>query len=214
VDYDDAYARGPGVFGPEPDEVLVRFADRIGVDLPVLDIGAGQGRHALYVARLGRAVHALEPSAVGARQLAEAAERMGITISVFTYGFETFQPELAAYGAVLVFGLIPDLRREQIAALAERLERWTARDGLVFLTGFTTEDSSFSRWSHDGTQVGVGSFVSPSGQTRTFLAPCEVLGLLPGFAPLFHWEGLGPVHRHGDSAPERHGRFEAVLRRS
>lgn len=197
--YDDSYARAPGVFGADPDEVLVRFADQIDTALPVLDVGAGQGRHALYLARLGRTVHALEPSAVGARQLTDAAARAGGAVTVFPTGFDGFLAAPEAYGAVLVFGLVPDLTRDQLGELARRLERWTARGGLVFLTGFTTDDPAFPDW--------------PPERTRTFLAPGEVLRLLRGFEAVHHWEGLGPVHRHGDGPPERHGRFEAVLRR-
>lgn len=213
MDYDASYAGEPGLFGTEPDAILVRFVDRIDVVKPVLDIGAGQGRHALHLARLGRTVHALEPSPVGARQLAAAAQRMGVAVSVLERGYGAFEAADEAYAAVLAFGLIPDLRREQIGDLIGRLARWTVRGGLVFLTGFTTEDPSFAVWQATGTAVGEGSFVDAAGRTRTFLAPGEVLRLLPGFDALHHWEGLGPVHRHGDGEPERHGRFEAVLRR-
>jgi SAM-dependent methyltransferase len=211
MDYEENYAREPDFFGTEPDELLVEHRSLIERDLPVLDVGAGQGRNALYLARLGFAVDALEPSAAGAQQIAKAARVAGVPVRVLQQGFEAFRPPAHSYGAVLVFGLIPDLTREQVRTLLDGAQGWTAPGGLLFLTGFTTEDPSLAYW-REQSPVGVASFVDGGGRIRTFLEPGEVLRLTPGFTPVFHREGLGLEHRHGDGPPERHGRFEAVLR--
>jgi 2-polyprenyl-3-methyl-5-hydroxy-6-metoxy-1,4-benzoquinol methylase len=211
MSYDESYARVPEFFGAEPDELLVEHGALIGIDLPVLDVGAGQGRNALYVARLGHAVDALQPSATGARQIAETARATGLPVRVLQQGFEDFLHPAHAYGAVLAFGVIPDLTREQVGTFLDRARGWTARGGLLFLTGFTTEDPSLAHWREQN-QVGAVSFVDGTGRIRTFLEPGEVLRLTRGFTPVFHREGLGPEHRHGDGPPERHGRFEVVLR--
>ena len=128
---------------------------------PLLDVGAGQGRNALYLARLGYRVDALEPSADGAAQISAAAVRTGLTIGVINQRFEDFRPS-GRYGTALVFGLIPDLTRGQVTALLKRAGQWLAPGGLAFLTGFTTEDPSFATWS-SFRQVGRTSFEDPRG---------------------------------------------------
>ncbi len=43
--FDSAYADTRDLFGGGPESTLVRFADMLDPERPVLDIGAGQGRN-------------------------------------------------------------------------------------------------------------------------------------------------------------------------
>ena len=208
----ESYSRDPALFGTAPDSLLVDHLVLIEKEEPLLDVGAGQGRNALYLARLGYRVDTLEPSAAGAAQIAAAAARVGLTIGLINQRFEDFKPPGHSYGTALVLGLIPDLTRSQVAALLVRTGQWLAPGGLAFLTGFTTEDPSFAIWS-SRRRVGRTSFEDPLGRIRTFLEPGEILRLSRQFEAVVCHEGLGPEHRHGDGPLERHARFEAVLRR-
>ncbi len=209
--YDESYARSPAFFGTAPDSLLADHLALIEKEEPLLDVGAGQGRNALYLARLGYRVDALEPSSEGAAQISAAAARTGLTIGVINQRFEDFRRP-GHYGAALVFGLIPDLARGQVTALLERTGQWLAPGGLAFFTGFTTEDPSFATWS-SFRQVGRTSFEDPRGRIRTFLEPGELVALSPQFEAIACNEAMGPEHRHGEGPLERHARFEAVLRR-
>ncbi len=211
LSYDESYSRSPAYFGTAPDSLLADHLALIEKAEPLLDVGAGQGRNALYLAGLGYRVDALEPSAEGAAQISAAAARTGLTIGVINQRFEDFTPS-GHYGAVLVFGLIPDLTRGQVTALLKRAGQWLAPGGLAFLTGFTTEDPSFAKWS-SLRPAGRASFEDPQGRVRTFLEPGEILQLTRQFEAVVCNEGMGPEHRHGEGPPERHARFEAVLRR-
>ena len=64
VGYDEAYRKTEDYFGPGATSVLRKHYHLIGKDRPVLDIGAGQGRNTLFLARKGFAVDALDPSQV------------------------------------------------------------------------------------------------------------------------------------------------------
>jgi SAM-dependent methyltransferase len=211
MSYDESYSRSPAYFGTAPDSLLADHLALIAKGEPLLDVGAGQGRNALYLARLGYPVDALEPSAEGAAQISAAAAQTGLTIGVINQRFEDFRPSVH-YGAVLVFGLIPDLTRGQITELLKCAGDWLAPGGLAFLTGFTTEDPSFAIWSALR-QVGSDSFEDPRGRIRTFLEPGELVQLSPQFEAVACNEAMGSEHRHGGGPLERHARFDRVLRR-
>ena len=192
--YDERYAQVRDLFGADPESTLVQFADRLKPGAVVLDIGAGQGRNARYLAARGRTVHALEPSRVAAATLEH--------VSVFCSTFERFEPPVPAYDGILVFGLIPDLDPDAIRALLGRIDAWGEKGTVVWVTAFTTEDPACERGKTMGT---------PSG--RTYLEPAQILKMFERYTVLHHHEGLGPEHRHGDGPPERHGMCEAVLLR-
>jgi len=213
MDWNETYAETSDFFGSEPDPVVHEYRERLHRRSPVLDIGSGQGRNALYLAREGFVVHAIDPSSVALRDLESAASSHGLKIEVWTGVFEDYPALSGSYGTVLAMGLIPILGRDEVDALSTRIRDWTIAGGLVFVTAFTTADPSYSRFAQDSDRIGRHSFALPDGCIRTFLEPDEAPALFPGFEVLRHREGPGPGHRHGDGPVHRHALVELVLKR-
>lgn len=211
MSYDRQYSEVEAVFGTTPERSFLQFSDRLKPGSTVLDIGAGQGRNALVLARRGFTVHALEPSGVAAAALENQAEVETLSLEVFRSTFESFAPPIDTYAGILIFGLMPDLGRDTIRDLVVRIDQWSGPETLVWLTGFTTEDPAFPQHQASWTAVGKNSFLSPDRRIRTYLEPDEILQFFDGLSVIHHWEGLGPEHRHGEGPPERHGLFEVVL---
>jgi cyclopropane fatty-acyl-phospholipid synthase-like methyltransferase len=183
------------------------------VSRPVLDLGAGQGRNAIFLARQGYTVHALDPSRVAVDVIRARAEKEGLPIHASMGRFETFDPDVDAYSGVLAIGLIQIFSRESIALLVEKLKAWTSRGDLIFVTGFTTLDPDYARHAKERRSVGRHSFADMHGNIQTYLEPGEILELFRDFEAVHHWEGMGPEHHHGDGAAERHAMVDAVFRR-
>ncbi len=120
--FDDLYKDVIDYFGAEPDSLLVRFHGELAAGGRVLDIGAGQGRNALYLARQGIAVDCIDPSEVAEDQVWPCVLGDDLPVRFFPQSFETFVPDVDYYSAVLVFGLIQELPRESIETLVERIE--------------------------------------------------------------------------------------------
>lgn len=215
MDYDLEYGRREAVFGVEPDGVVVdhwRLFDR---ERAVLDVGCGQGRHALWLARRGLEVWALDPSRVACETVTTVAVQQGLPVHVICGGFEERSLPEASFSGVLVMGLIPDLERAAITRLVARIAGLTAIGGAVIVAAHTTDDPRFTEVAATLPEIAPGSFRRPDGGVRTYLAPGELETLLapPCFEVLVSWEGPGPLHRHGDGPPERHARAELVARR-
>jgi SAM-dependent methyltransferase len=211
--YDDYYRRTPEVFGSDPNTILVDHVDLIPPSSTALDIGCGQGRNSLFLARRGVAVHALDPSLEAVRTVTAVATGEGLPIRTIHSGFEDLDPEQGGFGTILVFGVIPDLRRHQVTALTSTIRRNLAPRGILFITGFGTWDPAYGSHRNQWTKDAENSFCSLDGFVRTYLEPGELRSLFPDFEAIHCWEGLGPEHRHGDGPLERHGLAEAVLRR-
>jgi cyclopropane fatty-acyl-phospholipid synthase-like methyltransferase len=211
--YDEDYRRTKDHFGTEPDPLLCRFLSVMPRNQPVLDIGAGQGRNALYLARQGFSVVAIDPSRVGVDMIAKAATKEELPITTHHCGFDTFTPHNGKFGGILLFGIIQVLSRESIQLLTRRIDEWLHPGGCAFITAFTTADAGYARYAAQWKATGENSFANEDGEVHTYLKPGEILTLLPAYEVVHHWEGTGPDHRHGEGEVHRHEWAEAVFRR-
>jgi SAM-dependent methyltransferase len=213
-DYNKTYNRFSDYFGRDPDPLLVDHYHLINRSGRVLDVGAGQGRQALFLARQGFGVDAIDPSREAIKTLAEIARSERLAVRTFQRSFDTFFPDTSYYSAILLFGLLQILTWDQIDFLTEMVEIWTHRDSLLFVTAWTLDDPSVDACRETWKTIGRNSFESPAGEIRTFLERNEILKVFHEYENLHHREALGPLHRHGDSPPEQHGRVEAVFRKN
>jgi len=210
--YDDTYATADW-FGPDPSPLLVRFGDIFEPGDRVLDIGVGQGRNALPLARRGVKVTGIDPSQVACDTVTAAAEADDLPVQVIQTGYRSYEPD-EPFDAVLCFGLMQMLPATEIQILVKRVEELVRPGGLLFLTAWHAGDPRCDKpgagWSHSSSR----SLVDVSGNNhRFFLYPDEIIGLFPYWKVVHHWEGMGEPHRHGDGPPEQHGNVDVVLSR-
>ncbi|WP_420860273.1 class I SAM-dependent methyltransferase [Marivivens marinus] len=92
-DYDRLYRDAPDALGP-PSKPFVDFFKRVaGRRLTVLDLGCGQGRDALFIARMGHEVLGVDIAPHGIAALNEVAEAEGIPARGVVADIVDFQPE-------------------------------------------------------------------------------------------------------------------------
>lgn len=209
--YDKTYKNTEYVFGREPETILEKYVHKIDPSKTVLDIGIGQGRNAFYLARNGYPVDGIDPSAVAIKGVADTSIKKNFNINTYQVGFDEFTPRKLPYSAILVFGLIQILDWKSIHKLVDRIDRWTHKGSLVFITAFSVKDATHNKYSSEGKQMGKHSFSDGKGNCRTFLEPNEILKLFRDYQAIYHWEGLGPEHRHGSGPIERHDMIELVI---
>jgi SAM-dependent methyltransferase len=91
-DYAEIYRSLPWAYGDAPDQELIEALTghpRGGA----LDIGGGQGRHALALAALGFKVTLVDKTPEGLQQAAEAAEKKGLSFRLVLSDAADYEPE-------------------------------------------------------------------------------------------------------------------------
>src|SRR5437868_63733 len=78
--WDQRYSAHALVYGEAPNEFLARSADRLPKQGKALDLGAGEGRNALFLASLGLDVLAVDQSAVGMQKTQRRAQDRGLAL--------------------------------------------------------------------------------------------------------------------------------------
>jgi SAM-dependent methyltransferase len=139
---------------------------------PALDVAAGRGRHALAIARTGRAVDAIDRDVAGCRALAAAARSERLPVRVVCADLEAFPLPVGRYALVVVTLY---LDRPRVPSLVRAL-----RPGGLFLAETFTRE-----------QLRTGHPRNPA----YVLDPGELPRLAPGLAVLEHREG--PFERDG-----------------
>jgi SAM-dependent methyltransferase len=131
--WDERYAADPAAYGHEPNAFLAREARRIPAGGRVVALAEGYGRNALWLARCGHPVVAVDASAVAVRLLREAAAAEGLPV-------EAVQADLAAWfpppcdAVVAIFAHLPPPLRARVHGAA-----WDALrpGGVVLIEAFT-----------------------------------------------------------------------------
>jgi len=208
-EYDQVYRQDHAYFGTEPQPLLKRFTSGIPAGGRVLDIGVGQGRNALALARDGFQVTGIDTSEVAIRTVTQVAVHEKLPIALWHGNFMDYRP-VEPFAAVLCFGLLQTLSRRDGASLMYRLLEWTQPAGWAFLTAWHVDDPAYDEVHSTWETVGCHSFRDRDGRYRTYLARGEILDLMFGWRMIHLWEGLGPEHRHGDGPSEQHGEIEVV----
>ncbi len=211
-DYDAQYQATPDLFGADP-APLLRHLDPIEAGGRVLDVGVGQGRNALALSRKGYRVNGIDSSQVAIAAVRDAATREDLPIELWHGGLFDYQPEQASFDAVLCFGLLQILTRQDIALAVSRFQGWLKLGGLLLLTAWHVDDPAYARIATEHSAISKHSYDCGGRGIRTFLERGEILDVLDGFQILHHWEGMGPEHRHGDGPLGCHGEIEVAVRR-
>ena len=132
--WDQRYARAEYVYGREPN---VFFADKLAEFRPkgrVLLAAEGEGRNAVYAARLGLEVYAFDQSAEGRRKALEHAATAEVSMDYQVGDFGELEYEAESFD---VLGLIyahfpPDVREDY----NRRLASYVKPGGLVIFEAF------------------------------------------------------------------------------
>lgn len=121
-DYDKLYGETRDALGP-PNKRLVDFFEMLPLaKARVLDVGCGQGRDALFIARRGHSVLGIDISPNGIRDLMATARKEGLPVHGLVADIATFSPG-SDYDVILIDRTLHMLPRAvRIAVLATLLD--------------------------------------------------------------------------------------------
>ena len=139
--WDDRFAGAGFAYGTSPNRWLAAQAGRLHPAGRVLSLGEGEGRNAVWLARQGHRVEAVDGSAVGLAKAGALARDQGVALRTTVADLADYQPEAAVYDAVvLVFLHLPPALRGAVHARAEAA---LAPGGLMVLEAFTPRQLAF-----------------------------------------------------------------------
>lgn len=130
--FDTIYGSGRDVLGPPFKDIVRFFETEIAPGARVLDLGCGQGRDALFIARLGHEVVGVDYSPVGIAQLAEDAATEGLPIEAVVADLADYIPD-GAFDVVLFDRTLHILSAVSRLTVVERCAECVAPGGFLLI---------------------------------------------------------------------------------
>jgi SAM-dependent methyltransferase len=138
--WDNRYAGPDFVFGTAPNDFLRQCADRIPAG-PVLCLGEGEGRNAVFLAGRGHAVTAVDQSTTGLAKARRLAAERGLTLDTTVADLQDYPIAPGAWSAIvsIFLHLPPALRARVYAQVASGL----VPGGMLILEAYTPAQLAF-----------------------------------------------------------------------
>ena len=135
--WDQRYAGDQLAYGEAPNEFLAGMSDRLPKSGQALDIGAGEGRNAMFLAALGLDVLAVDQSAVGMQKAGRLAEARGLALRTLAADLQEFDPEPGSFDVVSsIFVHLPAALR---GLVHRRIRKWLRPGGVFVLEAYAPE---------------------------------------------------------------------------
>lgn len=141
VVWDEIYAK-ESPFGDGPIQI-VQKALTYQKSGRALDLGAGYGRHAIFLAQNGFTVDAVEYSQVGSERMRKAAFENKLPLTVFEQDVRQFRPT-QQYELVVNAFVLHELSRGDGLALIDSMKQLTVPGGVNVITAFTQTGDFFA----------------------------------------------------------------------
>lgn len=143
-DYDALYRAQPNALGM-PTQEFVRFFDAYDLrGARVLDVGCGQGRDAVFIARMGHSVLGIDISPHGIRDLVATAAREGLDIRGAVVDITAYTPP-ERFDIVLIDRTLHMLGRDERIATFARLIDAVENGGWLLLADEPSNMADFQQ---------------------------------------------------------------------
>lgn len=130
--WNDRYLASEHLWIQDPDPTLVEATAKLN-PATALDIGAGEGRNSIHLARNHWSVTSVDLSSVALGRLEQNAERLGLKIDTFCGSLAEFSKSAGQFDLIVIANIHPSLsERKELYALAKNL---MAEGGTLFLIG-------------------------------------------------------------------------------
>ncbi|MCP4914188.1 MAG: class I SAM-dependent methyltransferase [Oligoflexia bacterium] len=171
VYWDKKYSNTQYLFGKSPAEFLAKNYQFIPRGAKVLDLGMGEGRNAVFLARKGYKVTGVDISSVAVKKSKMLAKEFGVRINTLVADLEKYDFKEGEFDAIICFYYVDK-------TLHDRMLTWLKPGGVMIYEAHT-----FNQRKIAGNE---------QYDKKYLLAPGELLRLFPDLGVLKYEE---PLHR-------------------
>jgi cyclopropane fatty-acyl-phospholipid synthase-like methyltransferase len=136
------------LWGFEPNWRLLEYLHLVRKG-PILDLGGGNGRNALFFAKLGFPVDYVDKSKTYSNRLRKQVEEHGLDLTVYNEEIREFEVPKKRYTLIVASKILQMFPKADIEVLTKKLNAGLARKGLLYVYTFSAENIKHSTRLHE-----------------------------------------------------------------
>lgn len=153
--FDLFYSQPEMAFGSKPEPELTKFVKSCKRRGKALDLGCGDGRHALYLARMAYKVTAIDTSNVAIQKLKSSAKKKQLLklLDVHKCDVRDFDYPKDIYDLVVAVTLFDHIPKQDVAPLLEKVTESLKSNGILFIKVHTDKDPGKTNGSNKASEL-------------------------------------------------------------
>ncbi len=185
------------------DEFTDYFDNRDVCGKTALDLGCGEGRYALYLARRGCRVTAVDRSRPGILKLKGMAEKQGLCIQAEPIDIQDFTFLEKYYEIIVAATVLDHLPDELRTQTIHNIKTALAPGGIVYVNVFTVADPGYRAEVKNAMNKALPGVSDTAPCMAYYFDHGELKSAFSELEVLFYYEATEPDLSHG--RPHRHG---------
>ncbi|UCE96711.1 MAG: class I SAM-dependent methyltransferase [Candidatus Bathyarchaeota archaeon] len=147
-----AYLKLKSQWKLEPNWKLIEYLHLVPQG-PVLDLGAGNGRNALFFAELGHEVDYVDISKTYSRRMRDRAKDENLELTAHNMDIRDFEVPEKHYVLIIASKILQLFPNADIEKITRKMNAGLARKGLIYVYTFSVENLKHSKRLHELEQV-------------------------------------------------------------
>lgn len=154
-------------------------------DIPkgiALDIGAGEGRNSIFLAKNGFKVEAIDKVKENLEKCKEISKKYNLPIKTKVADMRSFEFKKNKYSLILTVASLDFLKLSEIKKIIPKIKKSLKEKGVLYLIVFSTKDPAFKKCKRELKEIEKNTFYLFKLKTyRHFFTKKELLNLFKNF---------------------------------
>ena len=214
--FDSQYARNESYWGEQPNLLVPLISSHLKPGSRVLIIGCGEGRDALFLARLGFDVVGTDLADKGLEKARRLAEGNGCKLQLLKLDAHLPHDHLGFFDGILLMNIMQFMQPNSITIQLAHFQSLVRPGGIFSVEVFTIDDPHYRDWLKSGMQLkGSLIFKHPTRKYPVrFFDRGELASYFEGWEFIYYHEGLLWDKPHGiQTRFHQHGLAQIIARK-
>lgn len=201
--WEEAYRRVGLLWGLKPDPMLIEYAGLVPKG-NVFDLGIGEGRNALFFAKMGYEVEGVDLSQTAVERCIRRAEKANLKVEAEVGDLRDVGIPEGRYSLIITAWVLNFFKRKEAEEIISKMKNGLKNDGLVYFAVFSVDDPGHEKAKKNLQVVGQNTFYSKKRDYYIhYYTKDEVLSLFPDLKIIYCAQGTALDLQHGK--PHHHG---------
>jgi len=204
--WDRLYRGSKSIWGSDADRTLIEYAKLIPKGF-ILDLGMGEGRNALFFAKLGYTVEGIDVSKVAIKKCARKAYKANLKIAAEVGSVQNIEIAPKKYSLIIISWVLNFFNKKEIKKIIAKTKHGLKKNSFVYFVAFTVDDPTYKKRKQNLKMIEKNTFYSSKRNSYLhYFTKKEILSLFKDFEIIYCAEGAELDISH--ASPHYHGFIE------